>query len=29
MDPELVLAGIAALLLLVYLTYSMLHPEKF
>jgi K+-transporting ATPase KdpF subunit len=29
MDPELLLAGMAALLLLAYLTYSMLHPEKF
>jgi K+-transporting ATPase KdpF subunit len=29
MDPEWILAGVAALLLLVYLTYSMLRPEKF
>jgi K+-transporting ATPase KdpF subunit len=29
MDIELLLAGLAAALLLIYLTYSMLHPEKF
>jgi K+-transporting ATPase KdpF subunit len=29
MDLEWLLAGVAALLLLVYLTYSMLRPEKF
>jgi K+-transporting ATPase KdpF subunit len=29
MDAELLLAGIAAFLLLIYLTFSMLHPEKF
>ena len=29
MDPELFLAGVTALLLLAYLIYSMLHPERF
>jgi len=29
MEIELWLAGLAAVLLLIYLTYSMLHPEKF
>jgi K+-transporting ATPase KdpF subunit len=29
MDLELLLAGLAALALLVYLTYAMLCPEKF
>ncbi len=29
MDVEWLLAGVVALMLLVYLAYSMLHPEKF
>jgi len=29
MDWELVTAGVVALLLLVYLVYSMLYPERF
>lgn len=29
MDWELVIAGVVALLLLVYLVYSMLYPERF
>ncbi|MCC7448239.1 MAG: K(+)-transporting ATPase subunit F [Anaerolineae bacterium] len=29
MDWELVIAGVVALLLLVYLLYSMLYPERF
>lgn len=29
MDAELVIAGVIALLLLVYLAYSMLYPERF
>lgn len=29
MNLEIVLAGIIALLLLVYLTYSLIYPEKF
>lgn len=29
MDLEWLLAGATALLLLAYLTYSMLHPDKF
>ena len=29
MDFLLVLAGVAALVLLVYLAYAMLYPEKF
>ncbi len=29
MDVEWLLAGVVALMLLAYLTYSMLHPEKF
>ena len=29
MDWELVLAGIVSLLLLVYLAYSLLYPERF
>lgn len=29
MDIELVLAGLIALALLIYLVYSMLYPERF
>jgi K+-transporting ATPase KdpF subunit len=29
MDFELLLAGIIAIALLIYLAYSMLYPEKF
>jgi K+-transporting ATPase KdpF subunit len=29
MDLELLIAGAVALLLLVYLVYSMLYPERF
>ncbi len=29
MDLELVIAGLVALLLLLYLVYSMLYPERF
>jgi K+-transporting ATPase KdpF subunit len=29
MDLELVIAGAVALMLLVYLVYSMLYPERF
>jgi K+-transporting ATPase KdpF subunit len=29
MDGELVIAGIIALILLIYLVYSLLYPEKF
>jgi len=29
MDLELVIAGAVALLLLLYLVYSMLYPERF
>ena len=29
MDAETILAGIATILLLVYLFYSLLRPEKF
>lgn len=29
MSVELILAGIVALLLLVYLVYSLLYPERF
>jgi K+-transporting ATPase KdpF subunit len=29
MDWELVIAGVIALALLVYVTYSMLYPERF
>ena len=29
MDWELLLSGVVALLLLIYLVYSMLYPERF
>lgn len=29
MDGELVIAGLIALLLLVYLAYSLVYPERF
>ncbi|MBX3063376.1 MAG: K(+)-transporting ATPase subunit F [Anaerolineae bacterium] len=29
MNAELIIAGVIALALLVYLVYSMLYPEKF
>jgi K+-transporting ATPase KdpF subunit len=29
MDAELLIAGIVALLLMIYLLFSMLYPEKF
>lgn len=29
MDAELLIAGVVALLLMIYLLYSMLYPEKF
>lgn len=29
MDVELVIVGLAALALLIYLVYSMLYPERF
>lgn len=29
MDAELLISGVVALLLMIYLLYSMLYPEKF
>jgi K+-transporting ATPase KdpF subunit len=29
MSPELLLSGIAALLVLIYLVYALLQPERF
>ncbi len=29
MDVELILGGIAALILSIYLVYALLHPEQF